>query len=284
MDATIRLRAGDCAVTVDAARGGRLASLTIAGRERLVTAADAADRSVRWGCYLMAPWPGRLAGGRLPWRGVEHQLRRTPEGHALHGVVHDRPWQVERATLTQAALSCALEPPDWPLGGRVTQAIHLAADGLDLRAAITAGPAGMPAALGWHPWFRRSGGEPRVRVAADTVLETRARIPTGRMVAVAGRTDLRSGPRLGSRRLDHVYVAPRSPVVATWPDLEVRLEFGPPVTTLVVFTPPGAVCLEPQTAWPNALGTLSPASGVVLLGPGETLRAAVRLRWRPAPQ
>ena len=181
-------------------------------------------------------------------------------------------------------LGCRFDPVEWPFGGRVRQRIRLAADHLELHAVITAGPRAMPAALGWHPWFRRTGGEPRLRVDAAQVLETQRMIPTGRTIAVAGPTDLRAGPRLGERRLDHTYVEPRSPVVVTWPDLELRVEFGRPIMALVVYTPPGGLCLEPQTAWPDALGAMTAASGVRILEPGRTLRATMRLRWRgPSP-
>ena len=276
----IRLRAGPSELVLDPARGGRVASLTIGGRELLRAAPDDEDRSVGWGCFLMAPWPGRVAGGRFEWEGQVHRLRRTREGHALHGLVYDRPWSIERTTSAEARLTCDLGSAGWPFGGRVSQGVRLQADGLRLTASVVAGDRSMPMALGWHPWFRRSGGEPHLLVDAASVLETHGRIPTGRLTAVKGRTDLRSGPLLGDRRLDHVYVDPRSPVVATWPDLELRVEFGRPIRALVVFSPPGAVCLEPETAWPDAFHALTAASGVRILRPGQTLRATMRLRWR----
>ena len=254
----------------------------MAGRELLVTAPDADDRGVDWGCFLMAPWPGRLADGRVAWRDGPVQLRRTRGPDALHGVVYARAWSLDRAGQDRAVMSCRFDPAEWPFGGRIRQRIRLAPDHLELHAVITAGSGAMPAALGWHPWFRRTGGEPHLRVDAAATLQTRRMIPTGRTLAVAGPTDLRAGPRLGDRRLDHTYVAPRSPVVATWPDLELRVEFGRPIQALVVFTPPGGLCLEPQTAWPNALGAMTAASGVRILEPGQTLRATMRLRWRAA--
>ena len=276
----IRLGAADGELLLDPARGGRLGSLTVGGRELLRPAPDDGDRSVSWGCFLMAPWPGRVAGGRFDWQGQTVGLRRTREGHALHGLVYDQPWRVERATVDTAVLACELGPAGWAQGGRVSQVVHLEAGGLELTASVTAGDRAMPAALGWHPWFRRTDGEPRLPVDAAAVLETRGRIPTGRAVGVKGRTDLRSGPWLGDRRLDHAYVDPRSPVVATWPDLEVRVEFGRSIRALVVFSPPGAVCLEPETAWPDAFHLLTAASGARILEPGQTLRATMRLRWR----
>jgi galactose mutarotase-like enzyme len=140
----------------------------------------------------------------------------------------------------------------------------------------------MPAAVGWHPWLRRGGSDPRLLIDADAVLETRALIPTGRVLPLEGRVDLRTGPLLGPRRLDHTYVGARSPAIVTWPDLELRLEFLG-IDTIVVFTPPGAFCVEPQTAWPNALGFADGAdrvrAGARTLGVGERLHAAFVIRW-----
>ena len=110
----------------------------------------------------------------------------------------------------------------------------------------------MPAALGWHPWFRRRSAEARLRVDADEVLVTRELIPTGERTQVRGMTDLRRGPAIAGRRLDHAYVDARSPAVVAWPDLELTIEFGPPASIVVVHTPPRGLCVEPQTAWPDA--------------------------------
>ena len=152
----------------------------------------------------------------------------------------------------------------------------------------------MPAALGWHPWFRRAGN-PSLRVDGDAVLEARRMIPTGHLLPVEGRLDLRAGPALGRRRLDHVYVGVRPPLELAWPDLTLRLETEPWLSTVVVFTPSGAVCVEPQTAWPNALaldGEVALTAGAVVLDAGATMRAtgimtlgalaAVSARTRPA--
>ena len=46
------LRAGDVAVAVDSARGGRVASLRVAGHELLVAEPEVGDPKL-WGCYPM---------------------------------------------------------------------------------------------------------------------------------------------------------------------------------------------------------------------------------------
>ncbi|HET9852038.1 MAG TPA: hypothetical protein VFP56_05980 [Candidatus Limnocylindrales bacterium] len=280
----IELQAGQARATIDPERGGRMASLWIGDRELLVGPPDGDDRSIHWGCFLMAPWAGRLAGGRLRFRARTHQLRRTHGRHAIHGLVWAAPWSVDAAG-THATLAVNLDRDGWPFGGGVRQAYGLSADRLTIEATITAGEQPMPAALGWHPWFRRDavGGEPRLRLDARGVLARRAMLPTGAVVALDRRTDLRSGPRLGRRRLDDAFVGARSPAVLTGDELELTVAFGPASDTLVVYTPWNAVCIEPQTAQPNALAlgdVAARSAGRRDLQPGESLNASIEISWR----
>jgi aldose 1-epimerase len=255
---TIDLAAGDAAVRVDLEHGARLASLVVAGRELLIGPPEPPDGSIRWGCFLMAPWPGRLADGRIAWRGRTFQLRRDHGRHSIHGLVHGVPWTVDEVRQEDGgeqvvAASIELGPLGWPFGGRVRQRLSLTPSGLRMLAEIEADHA-MPAALGWHPWFLRGGADPRVRLDADRALVTLAMIPTGESVPVRGRSDLRDGPRLGRRRLDHAYIGTSGPATITWPDLRLDVSTAPALTTVVVHTPARGFCIEPQTAWPNALG------------------------------
>lgn len=290
----VELEAGGARAVVDLEHGARLASLRVAGRELLLGPPDPPDGSIRWGCFVMAPWAGRLEDGRLSWRERTIQLPRTHGRHAIHGLVHGAAWRLDdvRGSAAEQVIEASVElaPLGWPFRGRVRQRISLAPGRLVLRAAVEADEP-MPAALGWHPWFLRGGSDPSVRLAADRVLETRAMIPTGSTVDVRGAADLRRGPRLGRRRLDTAYVAARAPVTITWPDLALDLEFAPPVSTVVVHTPPRAFCVEPQTAWPNALGARHAAARPgrdiagerpLELSAGERLTAELAIAWSKA--
>jgi aldose 1-epimerase len=274
----IELRAGGAKAQIDPQRGGRLASLSVGGRELLLRAPAPDDASIRWGCFLMAPWPGRLADGRFTWDGREVQLPRTHGRHAIHGLGWGRPWRVTEQSDTEAALGLDLAAAGWPPGGEVRERFILAPGSLRLEAEIEADlatPEPAPAALGWHPWFLRRGGV-RLRLEADSVLEVERMIPTGRAGRIRGRFDLSVGPELGRRRLDTAFAGVRSPIVIAWPDLELRMSFGAEITTAVVYTPPEVFCVEPQTAPPNA-----PATGeAAVLSPGEALRSTVTLEWR----
>ena len=272
----IELRAGGARVTIDPARGGRLASLSVDARELLLRPPSDDDRSIRWGCFLMAPWPGRLAGARLVWRDRTFQLPRTHGRHAIHGLGWDREWRVAHVSAATAELELDLAAAGWPMRGTVRERLSLEPGALRLEAEIHAGEA-MPAALGWHPWFLRRGGA-RVRLDADAVLEVDRMLPTGRRVPVAGRHDLRDGPPLGDRRLDATYTGVRSPMAISWPDLELSLSFGPECDAAVIYTPRDVFCVEPQTAVPNAFATAA-GSAAHVLEAGESLRSVLELRW-----
>ncbi|HUG30036.1 MAG TPA: hypothetical protein VMQ65_05955 [Candidatus Limnocylindria bacterium] len=277
----IELRSGGARVTIDTERGGRLASWTARGRELLVGPPTPDDRSIRWGCFLMVPWAGRLASGRFELAGTTVQVPRTHGRHAIHGLAWAERWQVDAAASDGATLSLDLARAGWPMGGRVTETIQLWGDRLVLEAEIEADRP-MPAAMGWHPWFRRDG-EVRLRVDADATLETRGMLPTGTVTPVTRRTDLRRGPALADRRLDDAYVDARSPVIASWDDLELAIAFKPSPATVIVFTPPGSFCVEPQTAWPNSFSLSAERSaraGHAELGAGERLRIAMELALR----
>src|SRR5438552_12457587 len=141
--------------------------------------------------------------------------------------------------------------------------------------------------LVWHPCFARPRiGELAVRLDAGEVLVVDADlVPTGAVRAVTTDEDLRSAPALGDRRLDHVYVRAKSPALVRWPDLDLAIEFGDSLNTVVVHTPSEGICVEPQTMWPNAPLVAArgiTGSGLRMLEPGESLRASERWTWRAA--
>jgi len=283
---TVQLGGGPDHVVIDPEQGGRIASLVIAGRERLLVtpSSGTVEPSLSWGSFLMAPFVGRLSEGVLAWDDRVIAIPVNHGRHAIHGTVFDVAWRVVAQTENTVAMACEIDPSRWPFRGRVFQRISTIPGGLAMEASIEADDA-MPAALGWHPWFARGRRDVRVGVAGDRVLRlTEELIPTGDVDPVDARTDLRATPELGRRRLDDVYAAVRSPAELCWPDLRLEMAFGPEVGAVVVYAQPETVCLEPMTAWPDAIrltqgGCLH--TGQVLLGPGERLSAWTRWTWTP---
>jgi galactose mutarotase-like enzyme len=122
-----------------------------------------------------------------------------------------------------------------------------------------------------------------VRLNASRVLVVDADlVPTGDVRDVIGEEDLRAGPALADRRLDHAYIDAKSPAIVRWPDLELHLEYGASLNTVVVHTPPEGICVEPQTMWPNAPRLASRGvaiAGLRTLEIGERTRSRQRWTW-----
>ena len=257
-EAVLDLRAGDVRVIVRPEQGGRLGSVTIGGRELLVTGHPIGV--VRWGSYPMAPWAGRIRGGRFSFNGVTHQLPLAAPPHALHGVVLDRPWQV----VGPDTISIEMDER-WPYRGRVSQRFSVTEDGLDVAMTLEADEP-QPAVIGWHPWFRRAlepGGAPVTLAldAAEMLVRDAQGMPSGE------RTTPPDGP------WDDCFTGLRSDPVLAWPGL--RLTLSSTCVWWVVYTEPDyAVCVEPQSGPPDAAN-----STPEVVEPGAPLTHTMRWRW-----
>jgi aldose 1-epimerase len=260
-EAVLDLRAGDVRVVVRPEQGGRLGSVTIGGRELLVTGHPLGP--VRWGSYPMAPWAGRIRRGQFWFKGQAHQLPLAAPPHALHGVVLDRPWQV----VAPDAIAIDMDER-WPYRGRVTQRFAVSEDGLDVEMTLEADEP-QPAVIGWHPWFRRAlepGGVPVTLAlhAAEMLVRDAEGMPSGE------RTTPPDGP------WDDCFTGLRSDPVLTWPGL--RLTLSSTCAWWVVYTEPEyAVCVEPQSGPPDAAN-----SAPQVVEPATPLTHTMRWRWERA--
>ena len=237
---SVRAAAGDLAIEVDPAHGARLVSFTVAGEELLSTQeVPGVPTSISRGCYPMVPWAGRIGGGTLEHAGRRHALPLDGDGNALHGLGLDAVWQQDDATDDGAAFSVELGDP-WPVGGRAT--LHYALTPRQLVCTLTWDGAGPGASLGLHPWFRRTlsdGTRADVDVAPLEMVERDGALPTGRLVAP------REGP------WDDCFRLAGDPVVRWGDALTLRLSSDAP-WWVVYSEPEHAVCIEPQTAPPDA--------------------------------
>ena len=277
----IELTAGEDRVSVDDHAGGRLAALNAGGAQRLITQIDG---PLSWGAFPLIPWAGRVADAHIAAahsRGSEVHLGANHGPHAIHGVVYDQRWEIEDQADDELQLRCALPVTRWPFGGEALQRFNLAPGRLRLRIDVRAGDSPMPVSVGWHPWFARPvTGDMAVLIDSAAVLETTADlIPTGRVVEAAGDLDLRHGPPLDGRRLDHCYLDVQGPAQVYWPDLVLTMELPRSPGTVVVHTPMRGVCVEPQTAWPDPFSRPE-RSGVTWLEPGEVFAATTEWTWR----
>jgi aldose 1-epimerase len=270
------LRADDVRLTVDPRQGGRMASLRIGEPEVLVTEGWG---PIRWGCYPMAPFAGRIRDGRFTFRGREIQLPLNLPPDAIHGTVFERPWEVASQADDQLVLTIDLGPT-WPFRGTVTQSIRLAPGGLDASLTLEADEA-MPAVLGWHPWFRRyldaapdgpgtRSTEVELVLDAASMFERGADgLPTGTLVA----------PR--PRPWDDAFTGLRTSPVVRWQGA-LQITLSSTADVWVVYDEPvEGVCVEPQTAPPDAVN-LAAAAGEEpdVADRGQPMTTSMAWRWR----
>ena len=251
-------------IAIDLAAGGRLASFVVDGRELLVTDDP---NPFRWGSYVMAPFAGRLRDGRFDFDGRTWQMPRNMAPHAIHGTVYDRPW-----CETEDGLEVELGPT-WPFRGRLAHRVDLRPGMCTFRLELHADEP-MPASLGWHPWFARRPvavmpdapptGELELEFEPGAMYERAADgIPSGRLVAP------------GPPPWDDCFADVRRPPLLRWPGfLELTIESAAPAW-VVYDEPEEAICVEPETAAPDALNR-----DPDIVVPGRPLVAEMTWRWR----
>ena len=255
----LRLSAPGVEVTIDLAIGGRVASLVVDGRELLKTTGDG---PIAWGSFPMAPYAGRIRDAALRFGGRRRRLPVTMPPHSIHGTVLERRWHVVDGETITTELG-----PDWPFGGGVVQRFELTEDHLSFRMELHADEP-MPASIGWHPYF--------VRRLPDVEAELELDFEAGAMY-------VRDAAGIATSRLippppgpwDDCFTDMRRPPILRWPRfLELTIESDCP--DWVIYTiPDDALCVEPQTAPPDALNT-----DPTVVQPGRPLVAEMTWRWR----
>lgn len=239
----------------------------------------------------LVPWPNRVRGGRWVLDGVEQQLDVTePElGHALHGLLADRPFDVERQTASTLSLTATI----FPIRGyffELHYRVHfeLTARGIRITQEVRNESAkAAPVALGAHP-FLRLGDVPVAELivsssASSYLAQDATQIPTGSVPTAGTDRDLRAGRPVGELYLDDCFAdlelaeglyrqrltAPDGRFVELWQDpgfdhvhiFVSRVFPGPDGLTT-------AIAIEPMSGPPDAFNS---GDGVRWLDPEESL-------------
>ncbi len=234
---TVVLEAEGVRAEVDPDNGARLVSLQFDGHEVLATGHTPEGERIGDGCFPMAPWAGRIGGGRIEHAGVIATLPVDADGNAKHGLVRSVPWE----QVTPTAFACRVGDP-WPQPGEARINYVLTPHTISVELAWN-DATDFPCSLGLHPWFLdtlATGEHVELDLDALAMVERGERqLPTGRLVPV------QPGP------WDDCFRMGRSPIL-TWPGaISIRLDSTSP--WWVVYDEPAfATCVEPQTAPPDA--------------------------------
>ena len=285
----LKLTCGALSAGVLPSLGGALGYLRL-GRFELLRPWDGSDSVRRSACYPLVPYSNRIGHGRFSANGQAQQLRGNfgDHPHPLHGLGWQRAWQVDGHSPQSCRLSlrhtaCGIDAEDWPWDFVAWQSLVLSEEGLYLHLGLTnLGEQPMPAGLGWHPYFERQG-ELQLGFSAAQVWQAG---PDGlplKRTALPEAWDFSQPRAAGAVGLDNCFEGWDARASLYWPDAQVglRLQAGPGLGHLVVFTPPAPadfIAVEPVSHLNNAINFPEPtAHGLVWLAPGASIERELRL-------
>jgi len=226
-------------VEVDLEHGARLSSVQWGGYEFSV---QKRESIFHWGWYPLAPWGGRIPYGKVRRRnGVEVQLPTslTPP-HAIHGLAFDQLWVDCGGGISQLKLP---EPYD---GSVVETRISTTENLLNYELEYFGGDCDLPAWLGLHTWFPRRISENSG--AVEVIFDAEAMLAMDESFITQGQYLSPIPPQ----PWDDVFFKPKSLPITKWID-GAKIEIKSAHPWWIVYTKDsGGVCVEPQTAPPNA--------------------------------
>jgi len=278
----------------------------VAGRDMLYAPplAELAERPTRGGIPVLFPFPNRIRDGRFTWAGRSYELpcNDSTKTNAIHGFSPRVAWRVQECSAERerghiaadfvGSRDAGVGPELWPGDPHLALRIELTERSLRLEATVTNRSDGpLPFGMGYHPYFAVSPGD-RIETPACSRWELRDSLPTGNVLPLESKYDLRHARAVEDLTLDDIYtnfptaepvngLVERGRVLyADGGALVVRA--SPVFRELVVFTPPHrkAVCLEPYTCPTDAanLAARGLDVGWQILAPGQTWHAAVEFR------
>ena len=285
----VRLEVGGAVLDLAPRIGGGIAGLAIAGRDILRRAepgALVARSPLGLAEFPMAPWVNRVANGRFTAFGEQVHVASDPGSDplGLHGLAWRLPWSIveQRTDMTSLRLDWP-GGPRWPYPFEMTRRFVLSPDRLAIDAVLrNLGRRPMPAALGFHPYFPSSSAMLQATVAGAWTTS-----PEGIPAIWSRGPDaerLTAGVAVSDLDLDHCFTGWSGRAVLAWPTHQIAIETEPAARFLQVYAPPGGayVCVEPQTAMPDALNRAPEDGGLTILAPQEVLTLRLRLLFSPA--
>jgi len=239
----ITLTSARSIVVVDPEDGGRIVSIIIDGFEILRDENFNTEKSIfGYGCFPMAPYAGRIRHGKFEFDNRSHQLELADPPHAIHGTAVKQVWQV----ISQSSSEIELKTPisaGWPYRGEVIQNFELLESKLILKLKLIANEP-MPAWIGFHPWFRKEINGSQLKLTANF---EQMYVRDSEKVA----TKTISAPK--PLPWDDCFIGTEPDIQLNWGNL-LTLKLASNFPYWVIYSAPAdALCVEPQTAPPNAI-------------------------------
>lgn len=281
----ITLRSGRLRCELHPDLGGAVAGLWRGDVPVLRSVPAAQLRSARQAaCHPLVPFSNRVGQAAVVWQGTQQPtVRHTGDApHAILGLAWQRPWSVLDEDATSAMLACEhRSDASWPFAFDCSHTIRLQPDGLDLTLAVTnQSPQAAPAGLGWRTVLARA---PQLHLAWRA--GGRWEFDLDRLPVVR-HADAGYDGEAAALPLAQCYEDWNGAVDVRGAGVPVQVTSG--LTRLLVCNAPeqDGIVLAPVSHVPNAVhlfaaGAPTGELGLVLLQPGETLVAQMRIAVEP---
>ena len=227
----------EISLEIDIDQGARVSSLQFRGYECVL---PFRGQVMTWGWYAMAPWAGRIKNGIVKdSSGKSYQLpTNLAPPHAIHGFTLTHSWQ---------ELGTGYFGMDFPEpyeGAKLEQRFEILDNALRWTLEYESGDCDLPFWIGFHPWFPRElarGGQVEIEFSAGKMYERGSDyLPNGKLITPT------SGP------WDDAFTDVRGTPTVYWEDaISIKIESDAPCWVVYDQDPEG-VCVEPQTAPPDA--------------------------------
>ena len=263
--------------------GGAVKSCQYQGHEILRTAVSHRDPR-EMSAFPMVPFIGRITNRKFIYQGNRILLNPNmpPEPHAIHGRGWQTPWTMETDQAGAVWLSHIYDGDgDWPWAYRAEQRFSALGKTLMITLSLTnTSKTTMPAGLGWHPYFPRTGAVMKADVLAvwsGSGADNKGYGPQ----PLTPEIDLRKERPVTDLALDHCFTAGAGDVRLDWPTRGLSLDISASALLrhLTVYVPPGEdyFCVEPVSHAPDAVNSHLPRdkTGLNILQPSETLEAEI---------
>ncbi len=205
----------------------------------------------------------------------------------VHGTGWQNPWHVVSVSRVAAELALNVQAGEDPFNYCATEQFRLLGDGFEINMELTnTGAEAMPMGMGQHPWFNRSQGATIEFFARNFYLEG-PDYTSGLRIALPAELDFSNQRSLPAAWLNNDFGGWKGSATIRLPAEDVTLSMAadPIFGHLMVYSDPSMpfFCLEPQSHAAGALNrpeSADPDSGLVILGPGESLSGAIRFQVR----
>lgn len=267
----LRLASADLELLLAPATGGSIAALRWRGID-VLRSGDPASGPLALGCFPLVPFSNRIASGRFVAGGkavalpVNFHTAGRPE--TIHGFGWQSAWAIAEAGDAEARLIHDHAGGDWPWPYRAEQQFALSGDALMLTLSLTNyGASPMPAGLGLHPYFPRSGAQLDLPVTG--MWENDAKNLPSRWLPCP------EPPQwFGGGDIDHSFTGRAGPIMIRWPGHRLTMTPDAALGHTIVYVPAGAdyFCVEPVSHLTNAVNRPEAAAdtGLKWLESGES--------------